>query len=143
MKGLLEQLLVWRALGKNKAVRYSCFENLSTKWFCAQSANFLRLPLDPEMLRQHERQLVKLFIEISPLDRCEWFESLGSAIEAHDRTFAWNYPPVRLVANERAFPPRQPPLELPELPPPNHDLRRPLPHQRPELEPVPAARAQR
>jgi hypothetical protein len=33
-------------------------------------------------------QLVELFIEIEPADRCEWFETVEDAIAAHERDFS-------------------------------------------------------
>lgn len=88
MDTLLRELFVWKRLGAGEAVRYVCFEDLSTGRFCVQSADFYRLPVKPELLRQLELQAVELFLEQSPLDRCEWHASVEAAIEAHDRHFA-------------------------------------------------------
>lgn len=88
MNALLREFHVWRHSGVGSAVRYVCFENLSVGRFCVQSADFFRLPVDPGLLRQHERPLVELFLEQSPQDRCAWFASIEAAIKAHDHDFA-------------------------------------------------------
>lgn len=80
-------MIVWKRLSDTRAVCYRCFENLSAGKFCAQSADFLSLPVEEELLRRHERQVAKLFIEIEPSERCNWFPSIQDAIKAHDADF--------------------------------------------------------
>ena len=52
-----------------------------------QSADFLRLPLDKEVFKNFEEQATQLFIETSPSERCDRFDSLNEAIEMHEKDF--------------------------------------------------------
>jgi hypothetical protein len=85
---LYREIPVWRRLSTSSAVCYRCFEDLATHRFCVQSADFFQLPVTDERLRHHERQSIELFIEIEPTQRCDWFNSLEDAIQAHDADFA-------------------------------------------------------
>jgi hypothetical protein len=88
MSGLYKELRVWRRVDSHTAVRFFCLLDLATKMFAVQSADFFRLPITKEQLENFDKQYLELFIEISPADRCEWFESLEEAIAAHDRDFS-------------------------------------------------------
>ncbi len=85
---LLRQIFIWKKLDADSAVRYCCFENLETRNFCVQNADFFSLPIDWKCLQQAEERIVELFIESAPHERCEWYDSLSSAIEAHDFDFS-------------------------------------------------------
>ena len=82
-----QQIITWRRLSDSAAVRYVCFLNLQTLLYAVQSADFYSLPLDNSTQSFHDRQLIELFIEISPRDRCEWHPSLMEAMDAHDAAF--------------------------------------------------------
>jgi hypothetical protein len=92
---LFSQLNVWKRVGKQLAVRYVCFCDLSSGRYAVQSADFFRMPIEDEQLHSSERQLIELFMEESPFDRCGWFETVGKAIEAHDLEFGDLGPPIR------------------------------------------------
>lgn len=84
---VFEEVLVWRKLADETAIRYFCFKNISSKLYAIQHADFFRLPIDDGQIRQFARQSIELFIEESPLERCEWYNSLEEAIAAHHKTF--------------------------------------------------------
>ena len=79
---------IWRRLSEDKAVRYSCFEDLETGEFCVQSADFFALPIEANMLAYADVQFVELFIEEDPRERCEWFVSIEDAILGHIKKFS-------------------------------------------------------
>lgn len=84
---LYREIPVWKHRGDGSALCYRCFESLPDHRFCVQSADYFRLPLDETVLRQHERQMVELFIETEPGARAGWHPSLEAAIAAHDAEF--------------------------------------------------------
>lgn len=84
---IFQEVLIWRSIDNKSAVRYFCFYSLSTEKYCVQSADFFNLPIDIKQVQQFEKQSIELFIESSPLDRCEWFYSLAEAIKDHDEAF--------------------------------------------------------
>lgn len=84
---LYKQILIWKHL-EDGAVRYCCFENLASHQYCVQSADFFRLPIENKQLTSSNIQMVELFMEVEPRERCMWFDSLESAITAHDQAFS-------------------------------------------------------
>ena len=88
MSDLFQEIKVWHRKGDGLAIRYGCFRDLASGKFAVQSADFFRLPLDAILVRQLDAQFMELFMDASPLDRCDWFDSLELAIEAHDREFS-------------------------------------------------------
>jgi hypothetical protein len=88
MSSLYREIVVWKRVSDKRAIRYQCFEDLSTRRFAVQSGDWLCLPVNEEVLRQHERQAVELFVEKDVGERCGWFGSIERAIEAHDAVFS-------------------------------------------------------
>jgi hypothetical protein len=88
MSGLYKELKVWRRVDSRAAIIFSCLLDLARGVFAVQSADFFRLPITKEQLESFDKQYLELFIEISPIERCEWFDSLEEAIAAHDRDFS-------------------------------------------------------
>ena len=88
MSSLYREIVVWKRVRDQRAIRYQCFENLSTRQFAVQSGDWLWLPVNEEVLRQHERQAVELFIEEDVGERCGLFDSIERAIEDHDVIFS-------------------------------------------------------
>lgn len=88
MINLYTEIMVWKRLDDKSAVRYFCLGNVKTKKYAVQNADFFRLPFKELQFRASERQLIELFIEISPLERCNWFDTIEEAISAHDQDFA-------------------------------------------------------
>jgi hypothetical protein len=68
-------------------VRYRCFEVLALGRFCVQSADFLSLPVETSRLELLERQYLELLGEAAPDEREQTHESLGAAIQMHQRAF--------------------------------------------------------
>ncbi|MBM7130649.1 hypothetical protein [Dyella mobilis] len=87
MSRLYQELKIWRDVSDSTAIRYSCFIDLATGKFAVQNADFFHLPITLDQIKFLDAQFVELFIETSPKDRCEWFETLEQAIDAHDRDF--------------------------------------------------------
>ncbi|RON34436.1 hypothetical protein BK661_10180 [Pseudomonas frederiksbergensis] len=82
-----QQIITWRRLSDSTAVRYVCFLNLQTSLYAVQSADFYSLPLDDSIRTFLDRQLIELFIEISPRDRSKWHPRLTEAMDNHDAAF--------------------------------------------------------
>jgi hypothetical protein len=87
MNKLYKDIKIWKHVDAKTAVRYNCLADLTIGRFAVQSADFFQRPVSREQLQVFDRQYLELFIEISPHERCEWFESLEDAIAAHDRDF--------------------------------------------------------
>jgi hypothetical protein len=88
MSELFREVMVWERLDDREAVRFCCLENLDSRMFAVQSADFFCLPLREGAPAQMFRQFIELFIEISPVERCAWFGSLAEAIADHKRKFS-------------------------------------------------------
>jgi len=78
---------VWKRISDSEAVRYRCFQCLRTGKYSVQSADFYRLPGNPDQSAQLERQHIELFIEQAPDGRSEACETLEAAIKAHEAEF--------------------------------------------------------
>lgn len=85
---LFKQIFIWKKIDADSAVRYCCFENLEKNNFCVQNADFFSLPIEWKYLQEAEARIAELFMECAPDKRCEWHDSLKSAIEAHDSDFS-------------------------------------------------------
>ncbi len=88
MNELFKEVRIWRRPSDILAIRYSCLEEVISGKYAVQSADFFRVPLEKSQFQQFEQQFVELFIEISPLERCDWFNSLEDAIASHDKDFS-------------------------------------------------------
>ena len=88
---LYQELIVWRRVSEETAVRYACLTNLATKKISVQSADFYRLPVTQEQILLFQAQFVELFCECDPGGRSESFDSVEEAVAAHERSFG---PPV-------------------------------------------------
>jgi hypothetical protein len=87
MARLYREFSVWMRVDDKKASRFRCLEDLHSRLFCVQSADFYSLPITPEHLAQLDRQFVELLIEIDPLERCDWYGSVEEAICGHVKEF--------------------------------------------------------
>ncbi|QXI55333.1 hypothetical protein [Pseudomonas alvandae] len=84
---MLKSHEVWKAIDTHTLAIYFCFENLSSGEYCVQNVEFFRLPLTHEYQSNALKNAMELFMEESPLSRCEWLSSLEEAIKLHDKTF--------------------------------------------------------
>lgn len=84
---IFQEVLVWKRIDNTSSVRYFCFHDLVTGQYCVQSADFFNTPIDTKQVQQFQKQSIELFAESSPIERCEWFESLAEAIKCHDEDF--------------------------------------------------------
>jgi hypothetical protein len=84
---LFRAIDVWKRVGDGTAVRYRCFESLSSKRYSVQSADFYRLPLEANQMANLTSQFVELFLEQEPSSRSAEYPSLEEAISAHDAQF--------------------------------------------------------
>ena len=87
MNRLYREFSVWTRVDDKKASRFRCLEDLHSRLFCVQSADFYWLPITPEHLAQLDRQFVELLIEIDPVERCDWYGSVEEAIGKHVNEF--------------------------------------------------------
>jgi hypothetical protein len=88
---LYQELVIWKRVAEQTAVRYRCLMNSETKKFSVQSADFYRLPVTREQILQFQAQFVELFCECDPGGRSDSFDSVEEAVAAHERSFG---PPV-------------------------------------------------
>jgi len=80
--------LVWKWVDKKHAVRYLCLFDLVNKKYAVQNAEFFYLPISQERMLEADINGVELFVDINPLDRCEWFDEVLEAVAAHDLSFS-------------------------------------------------------
>ncbi|NVJ24401.1 MULTISPECIES: hypothetical protein [Myxococcus] len=76
-----------RRLGANVAVVYRCVEVLPGRGFVVQSADWVRLPVERELLRRHEQQFWELLCEEAPEVRSSLFATVEQAIASFDADF--------------------------------------------------------
>lgn len=88
MEKLYKSISVWRRINNTSAIHFNCLENMYSKKFAVQSADFFYLPITEDQIISFEKQYLELLIETPPDERCEWFESLEDAIAAHNRGFS-------------------------------------------------------
>jgi hypothetical protein len=79
---------IWARREDGTVVRYRCFELLPDRTYCVQSADFFRLPLDDNQVRQLDRQFMELLLEEPPEIRAGAYSTIAEAIAAHDRDFS-------------------------------------------------------
>lgn len=85
---LYKEILVWKRLDEYLAVRYCCFHDMQSGKYAVQSADFFRIPFVETQFREFEKQFVELFIDVSPKERCDWYDSIEEAIKTHDECFS-------------------------------------------------------
>jgi hypothetical protein len=85
---LFKTIDVLKRISDSEAVRYRCFQSLDTGKYSVQSADFYRLPRNPDESAQLERQHIELFIEQAPDERSGSYETLEAAIQAHEVEFS-------------------------------------------------------
>lgn len=84
---LFVEIIVWRRAESGKATRYTCLQRLDTLQYGVQSSEAF------DSMDAHGESDVRLatfldlFIDVSPIDRCEWFDTIESAVNAHDVLF--------------------------------------------------------
>lgn len=88
MNDIYQEITIWKCFDKKTAIRYRGLFNINTRKYGVQSADFYRLPLEEKQLLQFENQFVGLFLEVSPEERCDWFDSIEEAIKAHEKEFS-------------------------------------------------------
>lgn len=80
--------VIWKRIGEDKAARYLCLHELSSNKYAVQNVDFFYLPLLKDRLFEADANSMELFIEIEPLERCDWFDELLEAIADHDTKFS-------------------------------------------------------
>lgn len=71
------QIFVFEPVNAAKAIRYVCYENLTTGRFSVSSAEVLTVPQDDETLVFHAREQAEHFITEGV---SRWFDSLPEAV---------------------------------------------------------------
>ncbi len=84
---LFQEMPVWARISDTLAIKYCGLRHLETGRYAIQSADYFYLPVDEQQLRHSAKQFVELFIETSPVERCDWFDSLPAAIHAFNQLF--------------------------------------------------------
>lgn len=77
-----------RRLRVETVVIYRCIEVLPGRGFMVQSADWVRLPVDRELLRRHEKQFWELLCEDAPEVRSKLFATVEQAIASFDADFS-------------------------------------------------------
>jgi hypothetical protein len=86
MSAIYKGFCIYRRLD-NEVMIYRVFERLGDHCFFVQSADRVRLPVDPVLLRQHETGFLELLIEAPPEDRDTPHSTIEEAITAFDGDF--------------------------------------------------------
>ena len=89
---LYQEMLMWKRLDDRTAIHYRCLMNQATRKFSVQSADFCRLPMNTEQIRQRQIQFVELLCECDPSERSGAFDSIEEAIADHERRFGTDGP---------------------------------------------------
>jgi len=84
---MYRELSIWKRIDSERAVHFRCFEDVASRLFCVQSADFYALPVTANARLQFDRQFVQLFIEVEPMERSRWFATVDQAIAAHEEEF--------------------------------------------------------
>ena len=84
---LYEGFTIYRRLSSSEVVAYRCFKLLSDGRFTVQSADWVRLPIQPADLRQHEDQFWDLLCEDDPSRRSGLFDTIEEAIADFETAF--------------------------------------------------------
>ncbi len=79
---------VWKRIDEKSAVRYLCFFDLTSKKYAVQNADFFYLPITKERLLESDMNGVELFLDLSPLERCDWFDEILEAVADHELNFS-------------------------------------------------------
>jgi hypothetical protein len=87
MSTLYKAIDVWRRR-QDGAIRYRCFQMLSSGRFCVQSADFYTLRSGSERSEFLDRLFIELLLQQTPDERAETFPTLEEAIAQHDHYFA-------------------------------------------------------
>lgn len=85
---LFKEVMVWKRVDSSSAIRYSCLNDLQNDAFAVQSADFFRLPFNMDSANDFAKQFAEFLIEVSPRERCSWFDSIEEAIANHERAFS-------------------------------------------------------
>jgi len=83
---LFRQISIWRRLDHRKAVRFNCLEDVGTKKFAVQSADFFTLPIKGENISYFEKLFPERFIEVE-WELRKWFDSVEEAVADHENEF--------------------------------------------------------
>ncbi len=73
-----------------EAAVYVCFERLADGKFCVQQLEFFREGSYEELasrLNEITLNTFELFAETAPSERCDWYDGIEAAIEAHRKEF--------------------------------------------------------
>lgn len=84
---LYKEIMVWRRLNAQTAIRYRCLHDLESGKYAVSNADGFRVGDNEQHHSYLENLFVELLTETSPSERCDWFEKIGDAIAHHDREF--------------------------------------------------------
>jgi len=87
MSTLFREMMIWKRVNEKSAVRYCCLLDLTNNTYAVQNADFFNLPIAEGAVTSSLQQFAELFMEISPTERCTWFDSVEEAISHHDQDF--------------------------------------------------------
>lgn len=84
---LYKAIDVWKRVNRDTVIRYRCFESLNSGRFSVQTADFYRIPLDADQVKNLGSQFVELLVEQDPIERSGEHATVAEAIAAHDEHF--------------------------------------------------------
>ena len=80
---LLREISIWRRSETGGAIRYTCFQRLDTMQYGIQSSEkYASAKSAHGDSDDRIAMFLDLFIDVSPIERCEWFDTLELAVEA-------------------------------------------------------------
>jgi len=88
MSKIYKEHLIWKRIDREEtAIRFNCFEILGENKFCVQGVDYFSLPVDDAQIRGFNNQYIELFIEDSPENRSDLYDTLEDAIIFYERKF--------------------------------------------------------
>lgn len=85
MSGACVEVISWRRLSDQAAIRYVCLQALDGRGFCVASARYISVgdPVSPH--QDEERRIARRLMGVTSELALDWHPTLAAALEAHDR----------------------------------------------------------
>jgi len=87
---LFLEMVVWRKTESKMAIRYNCLQRLDSLQYGVHTADVFASMDAAGNADGGLALFLDLFLDVSPVERCQWFDTLDQAIQAHDALFNCN-----------------------------------------------------
>ena len=84
---MYKELTLWKSIDERSVACYRCFQDLVSGQYCVQNVDFLYLPVDESQLQESRNRFVELLIDVTPIERGQWFKTIEEAVADHDSEF--------------------------------------------------------